>query len=115
MEEFAKSENPNGLEWELFLARMLLEDAVNEGDRGSTIALQNVIAKLAQVNEAAKLRRGELLTKAAVVALAQQVVNVLTQSIAGRFPGWETALDVANQEILALVSDARNPNILENP
>jgi hypothetical protein len=90
-----------------------LEETVNEGNRGCEVALLNVLAKLSHVTEATKLRRGELLTKAAVVSLARQIVETLTNRVAGKFPGWELPLDDVQREILTIFTEAKNPELLE--
>jgi hypothetical protein len=108
LEELADFENPNALESEIAIARMLQEEAINANDIGSAVALLNTIAKLSQTSEVAKFRRGELLTRATVLGIAQQMVNVLSSNIAEKFPGWEDTLEVVQNNLLTVVSEARN-------
>jgi hypothetical protein len=108
LKELADSENPNGLESEIAVARMLQEEAINSNDIGTAVALLNTIAKLSQTSEVAKVRRGELLTKATVLGIAQQMVNILSSSIANRFEGWEDTLEVVQNNLLTVVSTAHN-------
>ena len=108
LEEFADSENPNALESEIAVARLLQEEAINNNDMGLAVALLNTVAKLSQTSEVAKFRRGELLTRATVLGIAQQMVNVLSSNIAEKFPGWEDTLEVVQNNLLAIVSEAHN-------
>jgi DNA-binding phage protein len=106
--ELADFDNPNALESEIAVARMLQEEAINQNDIGTAVALLNTIAKLSQTSEVAKFRRGELLTRATVLGIAQQMVNVLSSNIAEKFPGWEDTLEVVQNNLLTVVSEARN-------
>jgi hypothetical protein len=108
LEELADFDNPNALESEIAVARMLQEEAINQNDIGTAVALLNTIAKLSQTSEVAKFRRGELLTRATVLGIAQQMVNVLSSNIAEKFPGWEDTLEVVQNNLLTVVSEARN-------
>lgn len=113
LEELAGTPNPTDLESDLHLARLLCEKAVNQGNIGAAVALQNTIAKLSTASEQAKYRRGELLAKAAVLQLAEKMVGVLANNIAGKFLGWEDAIDRVRDDIITLTCETRNPE-LEN-
>jgi hypothetical protein len=113
LEELADSENPNALESEIALARLLQEEAINQNDIGTAVALLNTIAKLSQTSEVAKYRRGELLTRATVLGIAQQMVNILSSNIADKFPGWEDTLEVVQNNLLTVVNEARNDETCE--
>ena len=60
--------------------------------------LLNITGKLARESEVARYRRGELLAKTAIIAVANKMVEALTQNIAGRFDGWELALKASDGE-----------------
>ncbi len=106
--ELADSDNPNELESEIALARLMLEKAYNIGDYGLATALTNTIAKLSQTSEVAKYRHGELLSRAAVIGIANKMVDALTLSIKDKFPGWEQSLGQVQSELLTIACDARN-------
>ena len=108
LEELAGTDDPTDLSSDLALARLLQEKAVNAGQIGTAVALQNTIAKLATAAEGAKVRRGELLAKDAVLTLASSVVEILARNITGRFPGWEETVDSVREEILTITCAATN-------
>ena len=63
-----------------------------------------------EASEVAKFRRGELLSRVAVLGIARGIVEVLAHDLAGRFDGWEEVLEDVNHRLLTVVNDARNPD-----
>jgi hypothetical protein len=94
---------------ELAVLRLLQEEALNNNQPSLAMQLAKTIGRLSQITEATKIRRGELLAKAVVLNLAQQVARILAERVAGRFDGWEDAIDAVKSELLTLVAEARNP------
>jgi hypothetical protein len=108
LSELADSENPNELESEIALCRLMLEKAYNTGDLSLAKGLANTIAKLSQTSEVAKYRHGELLSRATVISLANKMVEALTLSIRDKFSGWEQSLGEVHKDLLTIVCEARN-------
>jgi hypothetical protein len=100
---------PTALEGELHLTRLFAEKLANRGDLAGYNEMVNTIAKLSQASETAKFRRGDLLAKTAVLELAGKMVEILSCTVANRFPGWEDAIANAKQDMLTLVCEAKNP------
>lgn len=109
LQEIAGDANPTALEGELRLARLFLEKLANKGDMGGVVAMTNTIAKLSQASETAKFKHGELLAKTAILNLAGKMVEILSNTVANRFIGWEDAVDNAKRDMLTLVCEAKNP------
>ena len=110
LRELIGRENPTALDGELAVARLLQEEALEAGHPEFAAQLLNITGKLARESEVARYRRGELLAKTAIIAIANKMVEALTQSIAGRFEGWELALESVQQQVLKIVSEAKNPD-----
>ena len=101
-------DNPNDLETEIGMMRLIAEKAYNAGDYGLAAGVTNTIAKLSQTSEVAKYRHGELLSRAAVIGIANKMVEALTASIRDKFAGWEQSLGEVQSELLTITCDARN-------
>jgi hypothetical protein len=116
LRELAGVPDPTNLESDLAMARLMCEKAYNAGQFAASASLQNIIAKLTQASESAKYKRGDLLAKGAILAIADRFVELLSANIANRFPGWEESLDKIRQGVLTVVMDARNaePGLLED-
>ena len=113
LRELVGRENPTALDTELSIARLLYEEALNEGRADFAAHLLTVTGKLARDAEVARFRRGELLAKTAIIAIANKMVEALTQNIAHKFDGWEQALENVQQQVIQIVSEARNRDQLE--
>ncbi len=107
---FLKMEHPTDLTPELAMLRGMAEEALNAKDIPLAESLFKTLGKLTQVVEAAKIKRGDLLAKAALIQIGQRIVQALADNIAGRFPGWEDALLGTQKEILTIVCEAENPD-----
>jgi len=118
-ERFAQVDEPERLEAELALARSLCEQAVNAGHHALAANLLATIAKLSSAATAQKVRLGELLEKEAVMRLGKELVDLVTNVVRDRFPGWEDALDQLADQVVVTVEQARNetepPRLLEGP
>ena len=110
LRELAGTENPTALDGELAIARLLCEEALNEGRSDAAAHLLAVTGKLARESEVARYRRGELLAKTAIITIANKMVEALTQNIAHKFDGWEQALENVQNQVLQIVSEAKNPD-----
>jgi len=113
LRELIGRENPTALDGELAVARLLQEEALEAGHPEFAAQLLNITGKLARESEVARYRRGELLAKTAIIATANKMVEALTQNIAHKFDGWEQALENVQQQVIQIVSEARNPDQLE--
>jgi hypothetical protein len=110
LRELTNTENPTSLEGEIAALRLLCEEALNAGQNRSAMELMRVIGQLSQATEVAKFRRGELLSRVAVLSVARQFVEALSNGVAGRFDGWEEVIANVNQQVLMIVNEARNPD-----
>jgi hypothetical protein len=109
LKELTSTENPTALDGEIAVLRLLCEEALNAGQTRPAMELMRVIGQLSQATEVAKFRRGELLSRVAVLSVAQQFVEALANGVAGRFEGWEDVIADVNQRVLRIVSQAHNP------
>lgn len=110
LRELTDIEHPTALEGEIAVARLLFEEAVNADNNNMAIALARTIKQLSEASEVAKFRRGELLSRVAVLGIARGIVDVLAGDLAGRFEGWEDVLEGVNHKLLTVVEEARNPD-----
>jgi hypothetical protein len=110
LRELTNIEHPTALEGEIAVARLLFEEAVNIGNNHMAVALARTIKQLSEASEVAKFRRGELLSRVAVLGIARGIVEVLAHDLAGRFDGWEEVLEGVNHRLLTVVNDAQNPD-----
>ncbi len=110
LKELTNTENPTALEGEIAVLRLLCEEALNAGQGRLAMELMRVIGQLSQATEVAKYRRGELLSRVAVLSIAQNIVKFIGDEFAGKFNGWEVALDGVKERILLTVQEARNPD-----
>lgn len=110
LKELTNTENQTALEGEIAVLRLLCEEALNAGQSRSAMELMRVIGQLSQATETAKFRRGELLSRVAVLNVARQFVEALANGVAGRFDGWEEVITEVNQRVLTIVDEARNPD-----
>ena len=113
LRELAGTPNPTALDGELALARLLQEEALNQGRAEFSAQLLTITGKLARESEIARYRRGELLAKTAIITIANKMVEALTTNIAGRFEGWEQALENVQRQMLEIITEARNPDQLD--
>ena len=95
---------------ELGVLRFLLSGALEQGEDRFAMEVCKAIIKLSHAAETAKIRQNEMLAKSVVLGIAEQVADVLAKKVAGRFDGWEDCIDEAKREVLALVSEAKNPD-----
>jgi hypothetical protein len=108
LRELAGTDNPTDLEQELALARLLAEEAANNGQTTLAKDLISLVGKLSQASEVARYRRGDMLCKAAVLQLAAQVVDMIAAQVEGKFLGWEDTLEAISKQIIVTVSEAKN-------
>ncbi|MGA2059118.1 MAG: hypothetical protein ABSG67_01455 [Thermoguttaceae bacterium] len=113
LKELTNTENPTSLEGEIAALRLLCEEALNAGQARTAMELMRVIGQLSHATEDAKFRRGELLSRVAVLSVARQFVEALSNGVAGRFDGWEEVIANVNRRVLSIVSEARNPEANE--
>jgi hypothetical protein len=100
----------------LAAARLMAEEAMNAGHHGLAAGLLQTIAKLGNAHTASQLRIGELLEKAAIMRLASQLVNLVTEAIRDRFDGWEVALEDLTSKLAVTIQQTGNePKQLEGP
>jgi len=107
-ERFSQVDEPERLEAELALARSLCEQAANAGHHALAANLLTTISKLSAATTAQKVRLGELLEKEAAFRLARQIVDLVTNVIRDRFPGWEDALEQLAHQMEVAVEDTTN-------
>ncbi len=113
MDEFAQTDQPAALAAELAAARLMAEEAINAGHNTLAAGLLQTIAKLGNAHTASQLRLGELLEKAAVLELGTQLVGIISEEIAGRFDGWEIAVEAICNHLTATIQDTDNePKLL---
>lgn len=109
-DEFTQTDEPECLEAELALARTLCEQAANAGHHALAANLLATISKLSAATTAQKVRLGELLEKEAAFRLVKELVDLVTNVIRDRFPGWEDALEqLANQMDVAVENTTNEP------
>jgi hypothetical protein len=108
LQELTEVDNPTSLLSEIGVLRLLEEEALKVGDQRLVVEITKVIGQLSRNTEAARIRRGELLAKPVVLALAARFAQLLSSKIAGRFDGWEDMLDEIRHESQVLIVDARN-------
>jgi hypothetical protein len=110
MDEFAETDQPTALTAEISAARLMLEEALNAGHHSLATALLQTLAKLGNAHTASQLRIGELLEKSAVLRLATQLVNLATETVRDRFPGWEDAMEDLADKVVQIVVETDNDN-----
>ena len=119
MDEFAETDQPTALAAELAAARFMAEEAMNAGHYSLAAAILGIIAKLGNAHTASQLRVGELLEKAAIMRLGQQLVDLVCDVIKDRFDGWEDALAQLADQVVATIESTNNeesqPQLLEGP
>ena len=118
MEEFAETDQPTALTAELSAARLMAEEAINAGHHTLAVALLQTVAKLGSAHTQSQLRLGELLEKAVVLNLANQLVGLVTEAVRGRFPGWEDVMEDLADKVVQIVVETDNdeePKLLEAP
>ncbi len=108
MDEFAKTDEPTALAAELAAARLMAEEAMNAGHHNLATALFGTIAKLGSAHVASQLRIGELLEKPVVLKLATQLVNLVTEAVRDRFPGWEDVMEELADKAVNIVIETDN-------
>jgi hypothetical protein len=109
-DRFSLVDEPERLEAELALARSLCERAANAGHHALAANLLATISKLSAATTAQKIRLGELLEKEAAFRLVKELVDLVTNVIRDRFPGWEDALEqLANQMDVAVEDTTNEP------
>ena len=108
LQELADADNITSVLPEIAVLRLLEEEFLNEGNRSGVIAVAKVIGQLCRNAEAIKIRRGEMLAKPIILALAQRFAQLLSSKVAGKFDGWEDVLDEVRREAQVLIVDARN-------
>ena len=118
MDEFAETDQPTALEAELAAARLMAEEAMNAGNHSLAAMLLQSIARLGNAHLANQLQIGQLLEKSAVLRLATQLVNLVTEAVRGRFPGWEDVMEDLANKVVLIVDETGNddePKLLEGP
>jgi hypothetical protein len=118
MNEFAATDEPTALAAELAAARLMAEEAMNAGHHNLAASLFGTIAKLGSAHVASQLRIGELLEKTIVLKLASQLVNLVTEAVRDRFPGWEDVMEELADKVVNIVIETDNddePKLLEAP
>ena len=101
--QFTNVADPEDLRAELGAARLMAQEALEQGNTGLANALLATVAKLAHSQVTVKKMRSEYLDRATVLRLGLQVVDILAQAVEGRFPEWETVLaDTADQVSTAI-------------
>jgi hypothetical protein len=106
---FTNTDDPNDLDSEIAGLRLLIHESLEANDKTLMNSLTSTLGKLVQISEISKVRRGELLCKQVVLSLALQFARITSEEIAGRFPGWEQAMDRVRQKCITVVSEAKNP------
>lgn len=107
--------DPEDLRAELGAARLLAQEALEQGQIPLANAILTTIGKLAQSQVAVKRLRSEYLERATVLRIAVELVEIIARSIEGRFEGWEAALAQCADEVSAAVVAASNQPRLEAP
>jgi hypothetical protein len=98
------------VEADLYLLKLLQEEAIEEDNPRFAMELAKVRSTLFRDVENTKIRRGELLAKTVVLSIAQRLTQILANKVAGRFEGWEEVMDEAKGEIITLICDSKNPD-----
>jgi len=108
LQELTEIDNATSLLPEIGVLRLLEEEALNDGNTRAVVEIARIIGQLTHNTEVVRIRRGELLAKPVVLALAAKFAQLLSEKVAGRFDGWEDVLVELKQESQALIVDARN-------
>lgn len=108
LQELTEIDNATSLLPEIGVLRLLEEEALNDGNTRAVVEITRIIGQLTHNTEVVRIRRGELLAKPVVLALAAKFAQLLSEKVAGRFDGWEDVLVELKQESQALIVDARN-------
>ena len=115
LKELAAENDVICVEPDLSLLKLLQEEAVNGGNARFAMELARVRSDLFKNTETAKIKRGELLAKSVVLGIANQLAQILTRKVSGRFEGWEEVMDEAKEEFVTLICEAQNPERDEIP
>ncbi|MEN6405897.1 MAG: hypothetical protein ABFC77_05440 [Thermoguttaceae bacterium] len=110
IQEFTDVSDPEDLRAELGAARYLAHQALEEGNVALSNAILNTIAKLSQSQVAVKRMRDQYLERGTVLRIVTEVVQILTRAVENKFPGWESVLDQAADEVVAVVAATKNEN-----
>ena len=116
LRKFTDVSDPEDLRGELACARLLAQESLEQGNIGTANLILNTIGKLAHSHVAVKRMKSEYLERAVVLRLAVEIVRILSESVEGKFPGWETAMSDAGDKVGAAIAAATNNNTprLEN-
>jgi hypothetical protein len=87
----------------------LAERLANTGNDKQAADVIKSKAAISGMIESQKFRAGELLGRVAVLQTIQKIIPLLVGVIAGRFVGWEEAIDEITREIPLIVEGAINP------
>jgi len=115
LRQFSRVADPTDLRAELGAARLLASEAMEAGNAGLSNALLTAIAKLSHSQVAVMRAKNEYLERSTVLRLGLQLVEILARTVEDKFPGWETALSQAADEVTKAVAAATNekPQTLE--
>jgi len=107
VQDFASNPAPAALENEIALARYLIERSVNRGDDRAAAILLTTLNKLSRSHVKAGLLANELLTRAAVIRLAEQFLAAVHAEFS-TLPGFEERFDRAALRISQSIERAEN-------
>lgn len=107
VQDFASNPAPAALENEIALARYLIERSVNRGDDRAAGILLTCLNKLSRSHIKAGLLSHQLLTKATVIRLAEEMLSIIHAEFSS-LPGFEDAFDKAATRISRTIEAAEN-------
>jgi hypothetical protein len=113
LQELTNVDNPTSILPEIAVLRLLEEEMLNQGNTGAVALIAKTIGQLCRNAEAAQIKRGEMLGKPIVQALAAKLAGLLASKVAGKFVGLEDVLTDIRRESQVLIVDARNDPLIE--
>lgn len=107
--------DPTDLRAELGAARLLAQEALDQGQIPLANAILAAIGKLSHSQVAVMRMKSEYLERGVVLRIGLQLVEILGRAVEGKFPNWEQALSQAADEVTKAVAVATNekPQTLE--
>ena len=109
LEELQTNPDPTSCENDLAVMQVLAEQLANAGQPKQAADVIKSKTAIAGMIEAQKFRTGELLSRVAVIQIAQKIIPLLMGCIANRFDGWENVIDEMAPQILTIVEGTFNP------
>jgi hypothetical protein len=106
LDEFA-SAGSTDLSADLALARFLAEQLAGKSPAPSASILATV-ARLASAQEAMDFKHGEMLSKAAVMQIAMELIRCVTAEFQGSCEGWEIRLENVSNRFIGVIQAATN-------